>query len=117
MSMRVEEVLAAIEAMTQAELKRLCRVLGNHSGPLWRAGYVITLRFLVDSTGDDRSAFVEALDEQVRKLKRRKSSPRTICRNVEICDLRKGDPRKWSQGKLANRYKVSARLIRKVLTE
>ena len=52
------------------------------------------------------------------KAKRdRKPDQKIAIRNVEICDLRRQDPRLWSQGRLAKKFKVGVRYIRKVLVE
>jgi hypothetical protein len=52
------------------------------------------------------------------KAKRdRKSAPATVRRNVEICNLRKRDPKHWSQGQLAKKFKVSSPAIRKILKD
>jgi hypothetical protein len=47
----------------------------------------------------------------------RKSDPAIVRRNIEVCDLRKKDPRYWSQGRLAKKYDVTTRAIRKILAE
>jgi hypothetical protein len=54
-----------------------------------------------------------------KKLKKRnrRSSPKTILRNVELCDLRKQDRKKWTLGQLAKRYKVSTRAVTMVISE
>ena len=43
--------------------------------------------------------------------------PETVKRNVEICNLRNEDKKKWSQGRLAKKFNVTDRYIRKVLEE
>jgi len=54
---------------------------------------------------------------QLKASRDRKSDPEIILRNVKICDLRKQDKRKWSQGRLAKEFHVTARAIRKILHE
>jgi hypothetical protein len=59
-------------------------------------------------------------EREAAKLKEqrdRKSDPEIIRRNVEICDLRKQDPKKWTLGRLAKKYDVTSRAIRKTLKE
>ena len=59
-------------------------------------------------------------EREAAKLKAardRKPSLSIAERNVEICDLRRKDPRHWSQGRLAKKYKLDVRTIRKILTE
>jgi hypothetical protein len=46
----------------------------------------------------------------------RKSDPETIRRNVEICDLREEDKKKWTQGRLAKKYDLTPQAIRKILS-
>ena len=49
------------------------------------------------------------------KFKRnRQSDPKTILRNIEICDLRKQN---WSEGRLGRHFDVSPAYIRKVLRD
>lgn len=50
------------------------------------------------------------------KKRNRKSDPKTIKRNVEICDRRRRDSKTWSHGKLASEYGLSEPMIRKILT-
>jgi hypothetical protein len=59
-------------------------------------------------------------EKEVAKLKAardRKPDPKTIIRNVEICDLRTKDKKTWTQGRLAKKYGITARAIRKILEE
>jgi hypothetical protein len=53
----------------------------------------------------------------LKRKRDRKSNPKTILRNVEICDLRKKNRKHWSLGRLAKKYTVSTRAITKVLSE
>jgi hypothetical protein len=55
--------------------------------------------------------------EKLKKERDRQSSEETIRRNAEICNLRRTDPKKWSQGRLAKQYDLSAPMIRKILSE
>lgn len=58
------------------------------------------------------------LAEATLKQKRdRKSDPETVRRNVEICNLRKHDRKKWTLGKLASRFQVTRRAISLVLVD
>lgn len=60
--------------------------------------------------------FVEIV-MSVGKGKRRRSSPATIRRNVQICDLRKQDVKKWTFGTLAMKFKVKRQTILRILDE
>jgi hypothetical protein len=53
--------------------------------------------------------------EELKSKRDRKADPKTARRNVEICDLRKRDPKHWTQGQLAKKFKVSSQAIRKIL--
>jgi hypothetical protein len=55
--------------------------------------------------------------EQFKSQRDRKSKPETIKRNVEICDLRKKDRRKWTLGKLAKDHRVTPRAITRILSQ
>ena len=52
---------------------------------------------------------------KLKEQRDRKSDPETIRRNVEICDLRQQDRKKWSLGRLAKHFGVTTRAITKVL--
>ncbi len=58
---------------------------------------------------------VDAEREKFKKKRDRKSSPETILRNVQICDLRTLDKRKWTLGRLASKYDVTRQAIERVL--
>ena len=54
---------------------------------------------------------------QLKEQRDRKSDPETIRRNVELCDLRRQDPKTWSHGMLARRFDISDRAVRFILEE
>lgn len=64
-------------------------------------------------------------DQQIADLERAKlkgerdrhPDPETIRRNLEICDLRRSDPQKYSQKKLAGQFNVTQRYIRQVIKD
>lgn len=56
-------------------------------------------------------------EARLKEGRDRKSDPRTIARNVEICDLRSADAKQWSLKKLANKHGLSVRAITKILNE
>ena len=62
-------------------------------------------------------AIYKRAEERFRKKRDRKSDPETIRRNVEICELRKQDRKRWSLARLAKRFEVTDRYIRKVIQE
>lgn len=107
---------------------------------LWHATYPDVLRAAVRLAMENpKAAEKELMDltheevsrrraeefEEMRRLERatlkegrdRKPDPETIVRNVEICDLRKGDPKKWSHSRLAKKFGVTTRAIRKILAD
>jgi hypothetical protein len=51
----------------------------------------------------------------LKKQRDRPSGPETIRRNVEICDLRRQDRKKWSLVRLAKKYGISVRVVTKTL--
>ena len=68
--------------------------------------------------GDDFAREVGALErEQLKEKRDRKSSPVTIRRNVEICDRRKQDKKKWTFGRLAKEYKIARQTVVRILNE
>lgn len=119
---RAEDVWAAIKALGLPERKKLAKMLETPPDPFREVGFVIVPEEVFELISETGLKFMKlAVKESKanvqlsRKLKRRKSDPETIRRNVEICDLRRQDSRKWSQGRLAKKYHVTARLIRSVL--
>jgi hypothetical protein len=52
-----------------------------------------------------------------KKERDRKSDPEKVKRNVEICDLRNQDKKKWSHGRLAKKFKTSPPNIRLILAD
>jgi hypothetical protein len=67
-------------------------------------------------TLDRNNASLLAIDRaQVKEKRDRKSDPETIRRNVEICDLRKQDPKKWSYRRLARQFKITPQAIGLIL--
>jgi hypothetical protein len=67
------------------------------------------------------SEFEEARDKlataKEKQRRDRKPDPTTIRRNLEICDLRRRDPQKWSLKKLARKYKVSRERVHQILKD
>ena len=61
-----------------------------------------------------RTIFKRA-EERFRKKRDRKSDPETITRNVEICELRKQDRKRWKLATLAKKFDVTIRYIGKVI--
>ena len=54
---------------------------------------------------------------QLLANRNRKSDPKIIMRNVEICDLRQRDSKTWTQGKLAKQYGIKPSTIREILKQ
>jgi hypothetical protein len=69
-----------------------------------------TMDFAVRQIGDLARA-------ELKEQRDRKSDPDTVRRNVEICDLRKQDKRKWSYGMLGRKFDLTKQAIKKVLAE
>jgi hypothetical protein len=55
--------------------------------------------------------------EQFKKKRERKSDPETVQQNIEICDLRKKDKRRWSLGALAKKFGMARQSVSNVLKE
>jgi hypothetical protein len=55
--------------------------------------------------------------DKLKAERNRQSNPETVRRNVEICDLRLQDPKRWTHGRLARKYGKTSQLIRKILKE
>lgn len=125
MPISAEAVLDIIKSLNLPERKRLAELLeGAAPDPFREVGYVVIPEAVGGMLVDVMGKMTKLAGEQGRKmielgrrLKRHKSSPGIIRRNVEICDLRKQDARKWSQGRLAKKYHVTTRVIRKVLKD
>lgn len=59
-------------------------------------------------------------EREAAKLKEqrdRKSDPEIIRRNVQICNRRKGDAKKWTQGRLSREYQLDKKTIRDILRD
>lgn len=54
---------------------------------------------------------------QLKEERDRPSDPEIIKRNVQICDLRKKDSKKWSLGKLAQHFKRDKKTISDILKD
>lgn len=54
-------------------------------------------------------------EHKFKSLRNRKSSPATIRQNVEICDLRQANPKKWSLRRLAMKYEMDWRSIQRIV--
>lgn len=105
-SLSPDDVLAIMISWDEEAMRRFAHLLESYPN------FLQTLaKFCVTST-------MTALSDKGLQIgKKKKSNPKTIHRNVEICDLRKTDRRKWSLTKLAKRFNVSVRSITKVLSE
>ena len=63
-------------------------------------------------------SFGRQMDEILREVKEardRRSDPETIRQNVEICDLRKEDKKKWSLGRLAKKYEMTRQSVARII--
>lgn len=54
---------------------------------------------------------------KLKKQRDRKSDPGNVKRNLEICNRRRQDRKKWSLGKLAKTYRLTPRAITKIISE
>jgi hypothetical protein len=50
-----------------------------------------------------------------RHQRNRKSAEATIRRNIEICDLRKKDPKTWSFRRLARKYEIRWQSVQRIV--
>jgi hypothetical protein len=63
------------------------------------------------------ASYTELAEAQLKEKRDRKSAPGTVRRNVEICDLRKQDPKKWSLGMLGKRFKLTRQTVKRILED
>jgi hypothetical protein len=124
LSFSAEEVLAILKEMSLSERKRLFKALDDKRGPAYQAGYAVFPIDIVEGIlkASEMSALgtkhlIDLLNQTAGKLKRHKPSVESIRRNVEICNLWKNDRKKWSQGRLARTYHITARRIRAILKD
>jgi hypothetical protein len=122
----VEDLVAFIDYLPSEEyeefvfiirLKILAHIDGYHiqnSDMKWLDRLVKDLHKRYAGEFEELSA--KRMDEYKSK-RNRKSSHKTIRRNVEICDLRKQNRRKWSLSQLAKHFKRSQRTITLVIRE
>lgn len=64
-----------------------------------------------------RQSIRETEATKLKAARDRKPDLEIAKRNIEICDLRRQDKRHWSQGRLAKKYDLDQRTIRKILKE
>ena len=64
-----------------------------------------------------QEAHTELAEAQLKEKRDRKSAPETVKRNVEICDRRKADKRKWTLGKLAKQYHIARQTVVRILEQ
>jgi hypothetical protein len=68
--------------------------------------------------GDDFAREAGDIEREKLKIQRdRKSDPRTVRRNVEICDRRRQDTKRWTFGRLAREYEITRQAIVRILKE
>jgi hypothetical protein len=68
---------------------------------------------------------MEVFNQEISELERaklkeardRKSDPDNVRRYVEICDLRRRDPKTWTLGALAKRYDMAKQSIKKIIEQ
>jgi len=54
---------------------------------------------------------------RVKEDRDRKSNPKTVRRNLKICDLRKQDAGKWTLGRLAKEYGITRQTVVRILNQ
>ena len=59
-------------------------------------------RYKTDETVHETIADIEAA--KLAKKRNRKPDPKILRRNIQICNLRNKDPKKWTQGKLRKKF-------------
>ena len=64
---------------------------------------------------DSEEEVIKHLRARMKKDRDRKSAPETIKRNVEICDLRKQNKKKWSMNALGKKYDMTRQSIDEIL--
>lgn len=122
-------VYSLIRKLSKKEQKHLAKLI-SEDGPL--ASVILDLcgfNKVADSFGsmvecwakmcnaaDNSSQFAALLQEKLRRRNRR-SAPETIARNIVICDLRRENPRLWSQGTLGMKFSIDRRTVRRILKE
>ena len=79
------------------------------------------IQSLIDRTNTDemvRGTLADIESAKLAKKRNRKSKPDIIRRKAKICDMRNKDPKKWTQGKLAKKFKLkSADNVKKILKQ
>ena len=126
-SRTADDVLAIIKALSKAERARLFRALDHLPGLARGTGYVILPEevltmlqkvpsVLLKETVPELLRAVDLLGKRLSK-RNRKSDPEIVRRNVEICDRRKQDRKKWSISRLARIYDLSHRNINLILKD
>jgi hypothetical protein len=113
-SMLVDDMWRSIlPSMVNAAI-RIAREAPDLDGPPLEAA---VFRFHQHEMEMMRRDLVAAEAAEFKHKRNRKSSPDTVRRNIEICDLRKDNPKHWSHGRLAKKFDVTDRMIRSVLKQ
>ena len=121
-----EEVLATIKELSVADRRRLFKLLDYEPAHSQEVGYVVLSKAIFDLLQEHQKKIIEMHGKSLALLaklgnesvhRNRRSSPETIRRNVEICDLRKQNPSKWSYGRLGKKVGLTKQAIKKILDE
>jgi hypothetical protein len=125
-STRVDLLFAAVRSLTDEERKQFFGAICSWSSGWLGTGYWVfpdeQFDLLQDMAVQGHKLGVDSIGiaaDIARKLRNRNrtSSPETIRRNVEICDLRKNNSKLWTQRKLAKKYEMEYQSIQDILDE
>ena len=126
----VEEALRIIKQLTPGEMDRLVDLLEKEHAPFLEMADLRVSRLVknTDQAVATSRAFIEVRNEAARaiaevikaaraKLRsmKRQSSPDTVARNLQICDWRKSDPKKWTFGRLVKHFHIKRQSIQVIL--
>jgi hypothetical protein len=112
--MMFEEHLWQLFPYLQREARRLAREKPQLSDEEFDREFHDRIRASMENYNETIAALEQA---KLKESRDRKSDPETVSRNVEICDLRKQDSKKWSLGRLAGKYGISKRAISLILAD
>jgi hypothetical protein len=112
--MMFEELLWRVFPLLQQTARKLIREEPNLSDEQFDKELHERVKQNMDIYNRDISELERA---RLKESRDRKSDPETVRRNVEICNLRMQDPKKWSLGRLAKQYEMTKQSIKKIIED
>jgi hypothetical protein len=109
-----EQLMAQVFPLMQMHARNLAREGGNLSNEEFDSELHERVRLEMENYNQQIGELHAA---RLKDKRDRKSDPETIQRNVQVCNLRKQDSKKWSLGRLAKQFDITKQSIQSILKE